>query len=118
MTKLEAINTLVKDLDNLGEVSDGYHTFNELYEHRFQLYLALCRIIERNGGVVWKSKKHSDNTMYKGWFVLGINIQNGNQITYHLPMDKWHECHFVALPKAPPYDGHTSDEVLQRLKTL
>jgi hypothetical protein len=26
-----------------GEVRDGYHSFNELYAHRIQLYLKLCQ---------------------------------------------------------------------------
>lgn len=29
-----------------GEVSDGYHTFNELYDHRIKLFITLCRVIE------------------------------------------------------------------------
>ena len=26
------------------EVSDGYHTFTELYDHRIELYIAMCRL--------------------------------------------------------------------------
>lgn len=46
-------------------VSDGYHTFKELYAHRVALFIALCNtLIEHESDVlvdrVWKSKFHSD----------------------------------------------------------
>jgi hypothetical protein len=102
------------------EVSDGYHTFDELYEHRVNLYIALCsHIVERGVLKVWRSKLHSDGSSFNGWFILGINKEKGKQITYHLPIDKWEETNFVEeLPKAPKYDGHTSNDILKRIKTL
>ncbi len=100
------------------EVSDGYHTFGELYEHRIQLYMALCRKIAYDQHV-WRSKLHSDGTSFDGWFVLGIRQVEGKQITYHLPESKWDECSFATtLDRAPAWDGHTAAEVLQRLKHL
>ncbi len=41
-------------------------------------------------------------------------------MTYHLPMSKWDECADFAmeLPQAPDFDGHTSQDVLDRLTTL
>lgn len=113
-----------------GSISDGYHTFNELYEHRHALYIALCRSIDEvlqfeNPGryLVWRSKRHSDGTLPfgGGWFILGIGTEKGKQITYHLPMERWGEldyCHFKTLMKAPEYDGHTSDDVVKRLLEL
>ena len=111
-----------------GETSDGYHTFNELYEHRITLYIALCKQLEgkryynaegnRQEGV-WKSKVHSDGTVWEGWFLLGIFSEPGKQITYHLPLDRWKECEFVTtLDIAPDFDGHTPQDVLQRIKAL
>lgn len=35
-------DVLVRGNDEM-EVSDGYHTFDELYDHRITLYIALCR---------------------------------------------------------------------------
>jgi len=39
--------------------SDGYHTFDELYDHRITLFIALCRFVDNRvfiGGEVWRSK--------------------------------------------------------------
>jgi hypothetical protein len=108
-----------------GETSDGYHTFNELYEHRFELWINLCRYFiqgkasydNRN---VWMSKLHSDGTLFDGWFIMGIGKEKGSQITYHLPMKRWEECEKISevLEKAPPFDGHTSKDILERLKSF
>jgi hypothetical protein len=68
---------------------------------------------------VWRTKVHSDGLILDGWFILGINKKSGNQITYHIPLSRWKETDFAeTLEKAPEYDGHTSDDVLLRLKTL
>lgn len=108
------------------KVSDGYHTFDELYEHRITLFIALCKKLGEVGDYnyekdfnVWRSKIHSDGSSFDGWFVLGVGKGKGNQITYHLPMDKWEDCYFAEiLDKAPEFDGHTSADVLERLKSL
>ena|SRR3990167_11478832 len=104
---------------------DSYHTFGELYEHRFRLFISLCRLVEEKyhhqhkPSPVWRSKLHSDGTKYDGWFILGIYHNERDQITYHLPMEKWKETDWVITQNnAPEYDGHTSDDVLERLKTL
>jgi len=105
---------------------DGYHSFEELYEHRIMLFVALCSALYKNPqyqtgqkAEIWRSKLHSDGTGFDGWFVLGIGKNKGEQITYHLPLSKWEEVHFVeTLDKAPEFDGHTSDEVLYRLRCL
>lgn len=108
---------------------DGYHTFGELYEHRIQLWIAFCgmraNVMDANDSPyfedVWRSKRHSDGELAFGgtWFVLGVGKDNGEQITYHLPIEKWDECDFAEeLEKAPEWDGHTSDDVLERLKKL
>lgn len=106
---------------------DGYHTFEELYEHRIELFVALCsqldwldtELLGRNYYYIWRSQKHSDGTQLEGWFLLGIGREKGKQITYHLPMSKWDETDFAeTLDQAPEFDGHTSDDVLFRLKNL
>lgn len=108
-------------------ISDGYHTFGELYEHRITLFITLCRTLRQVGMLldseaaikVWRSKLHHDETAYDGWFIMGINLDKGNQISYHLPESKWQETNFcVTLTKAPEWDGHTSADVLERLKSL
>lgn len=117
------------------DASDGYHTFKELYEHRIALYIALCKKVHEMDEVhcavsgihksvyphfrVWRSTTHSDGSVMEGWFVLGIGKKQGEQITYHLPLDEWAECDFAeTLEKAPEWDEHTSDDVLERLISL
>ena len=100
-------------------VSDGYHTFGELYEHRIALYMALAKQLSGCAGDVWKSEFHSDGSHIDGWFVMGIGRDPGDQITYHLPESKWDECAFAkTLTGAPEFDGHTAADVLERLKAL
>jgi hypothetical protein len=110
----------LKDIADKVEISDGYHTFDELYDHRITLFIALCAI-ERlmTDTPVWKSKLHSDGTSFDGWFILGMFEEKGKQITYHLPMDRWDDCNFAMnRDKAPEWDGHTPEDVLNRLKAL
>ena len=117
MTKEQKINALIAEGCNTNKISDGYHTFGELYEHRITLYIALCRKLEK--GRVWRSRAHSDGSIWEGWFVLGIGDKSGEQITYHLPMSKWQETDFAeTLDKSPDYDGHTSEDVLERISRL
>ena len=100
---------------------DGYHTFTELYEHRITLWIALCRQLVKNNffNPVWRSEVNGDGTKWDGWFILGFVDDNGKQITYHLPIEKWNETSFAeTIDKAPDFDGHTSDDVLERLKKL
>lgn len=132
--KEEIINSdlqYYKDNDglDLNLISDGYHTFGELYEHRIALFILLCKVIhEKNRKIlmehecpVWKSKRHSDGELAFGgtWFVLGLYKEKGEQITYHLPIEKWDECEFAhELETAPEWDGHTSEDVLKRIKNF
>ena len=109
----------MKPID-IGETSDGYHTFNELYEHRHALFLALMAIYNASTINAWMSKKHSDGTSMDGWFIAGIELPTG-QISYHLPDRLWSKClrtQASVLPKAPVWDGHTSQDVITRLLTF
>lgn len=100
--------------------SDGYHTFDELYEQRHALFIALCHVLNDADCPPyprpWRSKFHSDGTAFNGWFVLGIGKNKGSQMTFHLPMSYWDETDDTeTLEKAPEFDGHTSQDVIQRL---
>jgi hypothetical protein len=119
--KTTYINSLIKSLLNgeTNDISDGYHTFAQLYEHRIILFISLCKILPLNTLFVWRSKLHSDGSNFDGWFVLGMGKEKGKQITYHLPISKWNDCDFAeTLEKAPDFDGHTSQDVLTRLQSL
>ena len=115
----------IDGVDKTGLLSDGYHTFDELYDHRITLFIALCRTqayIENEFGCsrfVWRSKTHHDGSSWDGWFIMGIGKEKGGQISYHLPLSRWDETDFSeTLDKAPEWDGHTSADVLERIKAL
>jgi|SRR5262245_10341092 len=94
-----------------GQVSDGYHTFDELYDHRCLLFAALSQTRPHES---WKSKLHSDGTSFEGWFIAGMDL-DGKSITYHLPDKYWGFFTGEELKTAPEWDGHTSQDVTQRL---
>ncbi len=104
------------------ETGDGYHTFDELYEHRHVLFIALARRISGSRpDRIWRSKLHHDGSSFPGWFVMGIDRLSGEQVTYHLPMRFWDagDVEFaVELDRAPEWDGHSSADVLARLGRL
>lgn len=134
MDKFEArddIHSLTKTLHCQGseamQVSDGYHTMDEVYEHRIALFITLCRLIKCCQGDFlayppWRSKQHhpEDKPMFGGWFVMGLGGEKpGEQITYHLPLSRWEETDFAeTLDHAPRWDGHTSADVLERIAKL
>ncbi len=98
----------------IGELSDGYHTFNELYDHRHALFCALMFEMWRQG---WKSKLHEDGSKLDGWFIAGFQTPKG-PISYHLPMSWWDRCIVLELDRAPHWDGHSSSDVIERLLSL
>jgi hypothetical protein len=99
----------------VGEVSDGCHTFNELYEHRCSLFLLLMHLKSQ---LSWRSKKHSDGTSIDGWFIAGMDLPNW-PVTYHLPVRMWPLAGAAGIPTlecTPKWDGHTSADVAKRLE--
>lgn len=113
------VNKLIEDFkkeygtDFSDKISDGYHTFEELYDHRSKLFIALCKLLPSD--IVWKAKKHYDGTMYAGMFIMGVNTKDG-QATYHMEDKYWDDVSFVTeLPNAPEFDGHTPTIALSRL---
>ena len=98
------------------EVSDGYHTMSELYDHRRALSAALFNL---RGFHSWKSKLHNDGTMFEGYFVVGTYTNDHKKlITYHYALEYWDQFKVMELTTAPPYDGHTSQDVIERLLEL
>jgi hypothetical protein len=95
------------------QISDGYHSFAELYQHRCALFLALCRALDMG----WKSHLHADGSSYPGWFIAGLMLPMFGEITYHLPNAEWDTTPFLAVySHAPSWDGHTSTDVVARLR--
>ena len=99
----------------IGELSDGYHTFNGLYYQRMMLFAALVKTYKERA---WKSRRHSDGEpcFGGGWFIVGIDTPQGG-FTYHYE-DKYFDLFdCVELPNGKEWDGHTEDDVT-RLLTL
>lgn len=91
-----------------GDLSDGYHTYNELYHHRAVLFSV---IINQNKEIAWKSKKHHDGTMYDGMFIVGIDTPQG-QYSYHYDIDPyWNMFECKELDNAPVWDGHEPKDI-------
>lgn len=96
-----------------GEISDGYHTFNELYFHRMMLFSVICNQNKENA---WKSWLHDDGTMFDDYFIVGIETKEG-QYTYHYHKDHWSTFDVKEIELAPKWDGHKPEDIT-RLLTL
>ena len=112
--KINELTDCLREGD-LGNYSDGYHTFNELYHHRAVLFSVICN---QNPLSAWTAKKHHDGTMYYGMFIVGINTPEG-QATYHYDINPYWEMFNVPEAEfAPEWDGHTPDEAIRRIGLL
>lgn len=117
MIKEEIINNLIqREKVDTNNISDGFHTFGELYEHRITMFIVLCRFLQDKSLTrIWRCKTDEQ------WFILCIHSEPGAQISYHLPISKWKDTEFAythELASKPAWDGHTSKDVLDRLNKL
>lgn len=138
MNNEAVIKAIQKEIDNTdsetrGEYSDGYHTFNELYEFRKLYNAALFNewadseqpdpnnkdyIIPKYD--VHKSWKHSDGELCfgGGWFIVAAILPTG-QISNHYEAKDWELFNIPIVEKAKyEFDGHTSNDVIERLKNI
>jgi hypothetical protein len=132
----EIINEDIFHMKSLGEefdcgkVSDGYHTFNELYEFRKVYNAALfnewagdynyAKGVNDVKHDVHKSWKHNDGEpcFGGGWFIVVAVLPTG-QISNHYEASDWDLFKIPETEKAKyPFDGHTANDVLERLKNL
>lgn len=97
--------------NDCSKVSDGDHTFSELYHHRAILTAALFNECVLSA---WKSRAHADGNMYDGYFIVGMDTPCG-QVTYHYPLEYWNLFHVVELDRATEWDGHTAAVAATRL---
>lgn len=98
-----------------GEISDGYHTFNQLYHQRAILF---ATIVNQNKDKAWKSFKHSDGhyCFDKGgeWFIVGVDTPQGSY-TYHYSKEYWDMFKCQELEYGKEWDGHTEEDVTRLL---
>lgn len=95
-------------------VSDGYHTFDELYYHRMILFSIICEQFKK---YAWKSWQHDDGSMFDGMFIVGISTKEG-QYTYHYHRKYWDHFKVYELERAPEYDGHKPEDITRLLSLL
>lgn len=106
---------LTKPVADVSQLSDGYHTFAELYEHRHTLWAAL---LYAYAPLAFKTRRNQDGEEWPGWFIAGMNTPMG-QLSYHMPAEWWDRLPNIReLERNDKYDGHTSTDVLRRISTL
>jgi hypothetical protein len=109
---------LAQPAQELSQLSDGYHTFAELYEHRHALVLCLMKAKPK---CFWFSRRHNDGELCFGgdeWFIVGGTLPGGEPITYHLPARLWKTAQATGAAEqkvGDPWDGHSAADVVQRL---
>lgn len=101
-------------------VSDGYHTFGELYRHRMLLNAALFTNWAAYGHEsfeVHKSLLHHDGEapFGGGWFIVVAQLPTG-QISYHYQLEHWDLFSILERERAAPWDGHSSEQAADRLQ--
>lgn len=113
--RIEAICE-VAHVKDIGELSDGFHTFNSLYEQRMILFAALVKAYKDKA---WKSYRHEDGELCfgGGWFIVGIDTPEGSY-TYHYENKYWDMFDCINLARAPHWDGHTEADAETRLMSL
>lgn len=113
------VSTIDDDVNNAGlvitgDTSDGYHTFNELYEHRMVLFSIICN---QNKDNAWKSLLHHDGTMFDDYFIVGVKTPEG-QYTYHYHIDHWDKFQVKELERGPEWDGHVASDITRLYSLL
>lgn len=124
---LQDVNIAIGNLGagEVGRVSDGYHTFNELYDHRRALTAglgaALAQLHAIHDGlppIVWRSRAHhpDGDPIFEGYFIVGLVLGQSGTITYHYANQYWDDFKaFRELPHAPKWDGAPPSASVTRL---
>lgn len=112
---MQAVLNQLFSIKDIGELSDGFHTFDSLYHQRLILFAVLVNTYPEKS---WKAKKHEDgeDCFGGGWFIVGIDTPEGSY-TYHYELKDWDLFQCRELEKAPSWDGHTDKDV-ERLLSL
>lgn len=113
---VDCVNWLEKQREpkDKGEISDGYHTFNELYYYRMLYNAAFFNSLPKSW--VHKSKKHHDgeDCFGGGWFIVMANLPTG-QISNHYELEDWDLFQIPEKAVADKWDGHTPQKAAERL---
>lgn len=115
MRNYEKTITEIAGVEDIGDVSDGFHTFNQLYHQRAMLFAC---IVNQNSDISWKTHKHEDGEpcFGGGWFLVTIDTPQG-AYGYHYEDKYWDLFKCKELDKAKHWDGYTEEDV-DRLLSL
>lgn len=109
---------------NTDAISDGYHTFGELYKFRL-LYNALLFNEWAAAGKygVQKSMRHSDGELCFGgdWFIVCAMLPGlpSGLISNHYRIEDWDKFNVPIVGRSEyEYDGHTAADVMARLQHM
>lgn len=111
---LDFITSLQQEQVDMGEVSDGYHTFNELYYYRMLYNAAFFNLLPKEW--VHKSKRHhtGEECFGGGWFIVMANLPTG-QVSNHYELKDWDLFKVPEKEFADEWDGHTPQEAAERI---
>lgn len=101
-----------------GDMSDGYHTHNELYQYRMLYNVHTLLAFDAVGWPVTRSWRHhsGEECFGGGWFVVQADTPAG-QITNHYRAEHWQLFDGIAeVETSPAWDGHTPPIAAQRLE--
>lgn len=101
-----------------GSTSDGFHTFDELYAYRMAFHAMWVNANKHHSRYrIHKSVRHSSGEVCfgGGWFIVVATLPTG-QISNHYKLEHWFlfDCEVRETPD--PYDGHTPQIALERMK--
>jgi hypothetical protein len=103
-----------------GNTSDGYHTFNELYDFRKAYNAALFNEWAAGGKCsVHKSWRHHDGELCfgGGWFIV-VAVLPAGQISNHYEAKDWNLFSVPETERALfEFDGHSGSDVVARLES-
>lgn len=111
-SRIEAI-CKVANVADIEDLSDGFHTFRQLYYQRMMLF---ATIVKQNKERAWKSLRHEDGGLCfgGGWFIVGIDTPEGSY-TYHYEDNYFSLFDCVELDRGKHWDGHTEKDVTRLL---
>ena len=102
-------------------ISDGFHTFGQLYAFRAALTALLFNTWAREGRYdVHKSRRHSDGSIPFGdpdWFIVVATPPTG-QVSFHYRMAEWDRFTCPERERPAPWDDHDAAQALARLSAL
>lgn len=103
----------VAGVKEIEDVSDGFHTFKQLYYQRMMLFAV---IVKQNKDKAWKSLRHEDGELCfgGGWFIVGIDTPEGSY-TYHYENKYFDLFDCEILDYSKHWDGHTEKDVTRLL---